>query len=55
VGYEEGGQLTEAVRRNLTDSFLESTLAYLSHADFAKKQVLGRYTEYLKRKTWYPH
>ena len=44
----------DSVRRSLMDSYLENTLAYLSHADFAKKQVLRRYQEYLKRKTWYP-
>ena len=43
----------DSVLRSLMDSYIESTLAYLSHADFAKKQVLRRYQEYLKRKTWY--
>jgi hypothetical protein len=44
----------DSVRRGLMDSFLKSALAYLSHADFAKKQVFRQYKEYLKRKTWYP-
>lgn len=45
----------DSVRRSLIESFLESALAYLSHADFPGNFVRQRYKEYLKRKTWYPN
>ena len=38
---------------NLYDSFLENSLAYLSHADFPKKFVLKKYKEYLDKNKWY--
>ena len=38
---------------NLYNSFLESSLAYLSHADFPKKFVLKKYKEYLDKNKWY--
>jgi hypothetical protein len=42
------------VLQNLMNSFLMSSLSYLSHPDFAKKYVLKVFKNHLVRKTWYP-
>ena len=42
------------VFRYLMDSFLTSSLAYLSHPDFPQKYVLREFKKYQTQKSWYP-
>ncbi|MBN1932807.1 MAG: hypothetical protein JW786_14475 [Desulfobacterales bacterium] len=46
-------QEKEESLNTLYDSFLENSLAYLSHANFPKKFVLKKYKEYLDKNKWY--
>ena len=38
---------------DIMDSFLKSTISYLSHPNFPDKYVLKEFKTYLKRQTWY--
>jgi hypothetical protein len=38
---------------DIMDSFLKSSISYLSHPDFATKYVLKEYKTFLKRQKWY--
>ncbi|MGD8844199.1 MAG: hypothetical protein PVJ84_02845 [Desulfobacteraceae bacterium] len=47
-----GATQKDDVLQSLMDSFLTSSLAYLSHPHFPQKYILRQYQAYLKRKTW---
>jgi hypothetical protein len=42
------------VIQDLMDSFLTSSLAYLSHPDFAQKYILKEFKAYQTKNSWYP-
>jgi hypothetical protein len=42
----------DALLQDLMDSFIKSTLDYLSHPDFSNKYVLKEFEAYLKRQAW---
>ncbi len=42
------------VIQDLMDSFLTSSLTYLSHPDFARKFILKEFKEYQIKTSWYP-
>lgn len=43
----------DALLHGLMDSFIKSSLNYLSHPDFSGRYVLKEFQAYLKRQTWY--
>ena len=43
----------DALLHGLMNSFVKSTLNYLSHPDFPGKYVLKEFKTYLKRQTWH--
>ena len=43
----------EAVLKELTESFLDNTLNYLSHKEFPKRYVLKKYKEMVEKETRY--
>jgi hypothetical protein len=43
----------EAVLKELTESFLNNTLSYLSHEEFPKRYVLKKYKEVVEKETRY--
>ena len=47
-------QEKDALLNGLMDSFIKSSLNYLSHPDFPGKYVLKEFREHLKQRTWYP-
>lgn len=46
------GKSKRAVLELMIESFLNDSLAYLSHSDFSRKFVLKRFNEYMKKKMW---
>lgn len=49
-----GGRDKDDVIQDLMNSFLTSSLAYLSHPDFARKYILKEFKDYQTKKSWYP-
>jgi hypothetical protein len=43
----------EDVLKEMADSFINSSIAYVSHPDFPKRYILRQYRKYLRRKSWY--
>jgi hypothetical protein len=41
------------IMKEIQDSFLSSSLSYLSHSDFAKKYILKKFNEKIKKDSWY--
>ena len=42
----------DKVMKEIQDSFLSSSLSYLSYSDFPKKYVLKKFNEKIKRDSW---
>jgi len=43
----------DRVLKEVCDFFLDSSLSYLSHADFPGKFILRQYDQYRKKQAWY--
>ena len=43
----------DEVMKELQDSFLSSSLSYLSHSDFPHKYILKKFNEKMKKESWY--
>jgi hypothetical protein len=38
--------------KGIQDSFLSSSLSYLSHSDFSTKYILKKFNEKIKKESW---
>ncbi len=43
----------DEIMKGMQDSFLSSSLSYLSHSDFPQKYVLKEFNEKIKKGSWY--
>jgi hypothetical protein len=43
----------DEIMKEIQDSFLSSSLSYLSHSDFPQKYVLKKFYEKIKKGSWY--
>jgi len=43
----------DEIMKEIQDSFLSSSLSYLSHSDFPQKYILKKFNEKIKKGSWY--